>query len=200
MKKTRITNFAAVLMLTILPLMSFANGFPFVKLTKQENKNLTLRIAAIKSETIRITLKDDLGYMLFSEQVTDKNEVLKRFDLANLNAGNYKIEVENEMNVKVLPIKVTRTDIEIVETDFAVLYKPYIKMNEGGVFDFNLLNLDTEKTTVLILDDKGRVVFKDYLGAQSEYKKRYDISQLEKGNYSVIVNKGNRSFEKPIAH
>lgn len=199
MKKTRITNFAVVLMLSILPLMSFANGFPFVKLTNNNDKTITLRLGAIQDETIRITLKDNYGQMLYSEQVSDKNEFMKRFDLHNLVSGYYKFEIENSMNVKVMPIKVNRNDLIIVEEEVSVLHKPYIKMNENGVFDFNLLNLDVEKTTVLITDDKGNVVYKEYLGSKSEYKKRYDISQLNKGNYNVIVNKGNRSYEKSIA-
>lgn len=198
MKKTRITNFAVVLMLSILPLMSFANGFPFVKLTNNKDKTITLRLGAIQSETIRITLKDNFGQMFYSEQISDKNEFMKKFDLQNLASGNYKFEIENSMNVKVMPIQVNRNDLLIMEEDVAVLHKPYIKMKENGVFDFNLLNLDVEKTTVLITDDKGKVVYKEFLGAKTEFKKRYDISQLAKGNYSVIVNKGDRSYEKSI--
>ncbi|MBK6266652.1 hypothetical protein JKA74_16520 [Marivirga sp. S37H4] len=200
MKKTKITQIAAVLLLIILPLVSFASGAPVVKLTKGANKMLTLRVGAIQSESIKVTLKDNFGHLLFSEQVTEKNEFIKRFDLNNLKSGHYKIEVESEMNIRVMPVQVNWEDIEIMEQEFSVLNKPFIKMNANGIFDFNLLNLESQKTTVLILDDKGKVVYKDYLGAFAEYKRRYDLSQLDKGNYNIIVNKGNRSYEKLISN
>ena len=199
MKNITNKNWIVALALVLMPLMSFAGGFPYVKLMNKENKVLTLRVSSNTSEQVKIYIKDQTGQTLYAENVENQEGILKIFNLKNLKSGNYSVELESSFNIEILPIQIKKDTIEIIETEFSTVYKPYIKLNQKGMIDFNLLNLNTENTSVLITDDKGIVVYKESLGRETELKKRYDVSALDKGTYHMFVQKGNRSFEQAIA-
>lgn len=185
--------------LIALPLMSFADGFPFVKLTSKENKMITLRVGSAQSDMTNIKLKNQFGQVVYSETVENVNGILKNFDLKHLESGHYKIELENALNIEVLPITITWDSVMVAHDQFTTIYKPFIKLKDNGMVDFNFLNLNASSTSVLITDDKGRVVYKEDLGNSSEFEKRYDISSLEKGNYQFLVQSGDRNFKHNIA-
>jgi hypothetical protein len=43
------------------------------------------------------------------------------------------------------------------------------------------------------------VIYKENLGNQSGIEKRFDISSLEKGEYQIMVQSGDRNFKHSIA-
>jgi hypothetical protein len=187
------------IVLVMLPLMSFADSFPFVKLTSKENKIITLRVGSARSDMTLIKLKDQFGEVIYSETVNNIDGIVKNFDLRHLELGQYKIELENELYIEVLPITVTLDTVVVGEDQFTTLYKPYIKLKQKGYVELNFLNLSTSDTSIMITDYNGEVVYKENLGSNSDIEKRYDMSSLQKGDYKFIVQNDGRIFEKSIA-
>ncbi|WP_375580078.1 DUF3244 domain-containing protein [Marivirga tractuosa] len=199
MKNLNIQKTVFAFVLIALPLMSFADGFPFVKLTSKENKMITLRVGSAQSDMTNIRLKNQFGQVVYSETVENVNGILKNFDLRHLESGQYKIELENALNIEVLPITITWDSVRVANDQFTTIHKPFINLKENGTVDFNYLNLNAASTSVLITNDKGNVIYKEDLGSNSDIEKRYDISSLEKGNYQFIVQSGDRNFKHSIA-
>jgi hypothetical protein len=198
MKNLKIQKSVIAIALIALPLMSFADGFPFVKLTSKENKMITLRVGSAQSDMTNIKIKNQFGQVIYSETVENVNGILKNFDLKNLASGHYKIELENALNIEVLPITITWDSVMVAHDQFTTVHKPFFKLNENGNVDFNYLNLNAKSTKVMITNEKGNVIYKEDLGNGSEIEKRYDISSLEKGNYQFIVQSGDRNFKHSI--
>jgi hypothetical protein len=199
MNNLKIQKSVVTTLLVLLPLMSFADGFPFVKLTNKENKVITLRVGSAQSEMTNIKLINQFGQVVYSETVKNENGILKNFDLKHLESGHYKIELENALNIEVLPITITWDSVMVAHDQFTTLHKPFIKLRANGTVDFNFLNLNANLTSVIISNEKGNVIYKENLGNNSDIEKRYDISSLEKGNYQFIVQNGDRNFKHSIA-
>jgi hypothetical protein len=199
MKNLKLKKSVFAIALIALPLMSFADGFPFVKLTSKENKMITLRVGSAQSEVTNIRLKNQFGQVVYSETVENVNGILKNFDLKHLESGHYKIELENTLNIEVLPITITWDSVKVAHDQFTTVHKPFINLKENGTVDFNYLNLNANATSVMITNDKGNVIYKEDLGNGSDIEKRYDISSLEKGSYQFIVHSGDRNFKHSIA-
>jgi hypothetical protein len=198
MKNLKIQKMVFAFTMIALPLMSFASGFPFVKLTSKENKMITLRVGSAQSDMTNIKIKNQFGQVIYSETVENVNGILKNFDLKNLESGHYKLELENALNIEILPITVSWDAVEVDYAQFTTIYKPFLKLNKDGNVDFNYLNLKGESTKVMILDNKGNVVYKEELGNNSDIEKRYDVSSLDGGNYEFIVQSGDRNFKHNI--
>jgi hypothetical protein len=198
MKNLKIQKTVFAIALIALPLMSFADGFPFVKLTSKENKMITLRVGSAQSDMTNIKIKNQFGQVIYSETVENVNGILKNFDLKNLESGHYKIELENALNIEVLPITITWDSVMVAHDQFTTVHKPFFKLNENGNVDFNYLNLNAKSTKVMITNEKGNVIYKEDLGNGSDIEKRYDISSLEKGKYQFIVQSGDRNFKHSI--
>jgi len=199
MNNSKIQKTVMTIALIVLPLMSFADGFPFVKLTSKENKMITLRVGSAESDLTNIRLKNQFGEVIYTETVENVNGILKNFDLKNLKSGYYKIELENALNIEVLPITITWDSVKISHDQFTTVHKPFINLKDNGTVDFNFLNLNSTSTSVMIINDTGNVLYKEDLGSSSDIEKRYDISSLDKGNYQFIVQSGDRNFKHNIA-
>ncbi len=199
MNNLKIQKSVVTAVLLLLPLLSFADGFPFVKLTSKENKMITLRVGSAESDLTNIRIKNQFGQVLYAETVENVNGILKNFDLSHLESGRYKIELENDLNIEEFPITITWDSVTVAENQFNTIHKPFVKLKENGIVDFNYLNLKSNNTSVLITNSKGNVIYKENLGNQSGIEKRFDISSLEKGEYQIMVQSGDRNFKHSIA-
>jgi hypothetical protein len=199
MNNLKIQKTVFAIALIALPLMSFADGFPFVKLTSKENKMITLRVGSAQSDLTNIRLKNQFGQVVYSETVENVNGILKNFDLRHLESGRYKIELENALNIEVLPITITWDSVRVAHDQFTTIHKPFFNIKENGRVDFNFLNLNANTTSIVITNEKGNVIYKENLGNSSDIEKRYDLSSLEKGKYQFIVQNGDRNFKHSIA-
>ncbi|WP_350137727.1 hypothetical protein [Fulvivirga sp.] len=197
MKMTKAKRFGAVIVLTLLPLLGFSKGLPFLKVSDKEAKVLTLRMATDATEKFKISLKDNFGKVLFSENVANSNGYIKSFDLKNLTSGEYTIEMENETYTKVMPVTIDSEAIVISHPTFETVYHPYVKVSDKKM-DLNYLNVNQEATAMVIRDAAGNIIFKNSLGSDLNFSKRFDLSKLPVGSYNVEVLSGKKTFYNTI--
>ncbi|MFA9213953.1 MAG: hypothetical protein ACEQSR_08930 [Candidatus Methylacidiphilales bacterium] len=68
--------------------------------------------------------------------------------------------------------------------------------------DANLLTLTLNKTSTekvkLSITKNGITIFSDSYTSVQELNKGYDLSELPKGKYIIVITQGNQKFEKQI--
>ncbi|MEQ8575220.1 DUF3244 domain-containing protein [Fulvivirga sp.] len=121
MKMTKAKRFGAVIVLTLLPLLGFSKGLPFLKVSDKEAKVLTLRMATEVTEKFKVSVKDNYGTVLFTEYVTKSNGYIKSFDLKNLKKGEYKLEMKNDSYTVVMPVVIDSESVEILRADYKTI-------------------------------------------------------------------------------
>jgi hypothetical protein len=74
-----------------------------------------------------------------------------------------------------------------------------IELLSAGNVAFRLrLDNVKEKSSVLIKDEFGTVLYSSSIPKSENYSKVFDLSNLLDGNYTFIVNNGNETTEKPF--
>lgn len=187
-----------IAMMVMVAAVSFANGNkPNVKVEKVGVKMIALYASGLGASKTQVQLRDENGFILH-QMVSDNNEkVTKKFDLKSLPAGNYSIEVENETSFSTTPIVVTAAEANVNAADQVVIIKPVIRQN-GDMLDIIMPSEDTTAVSVIIYDSNFDQVYKGTMDGSIEMK-RYDLSKLGKGGYSVKMRAQGKDFIQFVA-
>ena len=138
---------------------------------------------------LSIETKD--GEMVYYKQsnkpLTDYQKV---FDFANLNAGQYVL------NLKVNDTQLSRNfavDYNGISVgDSKMTFDPYFDYKDN-VLKFSYLNFD-KKNLNLSIYNNGNLVYKSKVGNEFAISSGYDLSKLESGEYTVVLNSLNDEY------
>lgn len=187
-----------IAMMVMVAALSFANGNkPNVKVEKVGAKTIALYASELGASKTQVQLRDENGLVLH-QLVSDNNEkVSKRFDLNALPAGNYSIEIENETSFITTTVQLTDLEATVNTADQVVIVKPVVRQN-GDLLDIIMPSEDTTSVNVIIYDSNSDQVFKETVNGTTELR-RYDLSRLSKGGYTVKMISQGKKFIQFIA-
>jgi len=74
------------------------------------------------------------------------------------------------------------------------IYKPVVK-SEGEFISFNMLNLNLKDVTITINSESGDEVYNEKIKNTSAIHKRYNLSKLPSGKYSITVKTQAKFFD-----
>ncbi|WP_299436015.1 hypothetical protein [uncultured Maribacter sp.] len=156
-----------------------------------EAKTLVLELENASKNTY-IKLKDNQGNVIYTESVSN-DLYSKKFNLKNLEDGVYFFETEGDFKSTTYSIKVE--DNKLVILDKKEILKPFFKETKESV-SINLLNLNKEDVMIKIYDEDNRLVFEEDVKDKMVVEKSFDFSGAYKGNYTLSVTYGEKSYEK----
>lgn len=134
-----------------------------------------------KSETVSVVIDDASGSTIYS--AVQKLTKSKRFNLQDLENGMYKVTISN--NYKSVENEIVISDAGLViNFDANTTYKPVFAVNVDHI-DLNFLAAG-KNTTVSIDDDNGNI-WKSEIKHAKSINKRYDLSKLRSGAYTMTV-------------
>jgi len=176
-----------ILLISVSSLSAFATGNPTV--SSEKTKSLVVETSLWKSEKINIQIKEASGVVILDEKVKNTKN-LRKYNLKNLPDGNYTLEVSNELKITTQEFTIGSNEV-ILSNDINTVYKPVIIWRDNS-FDVNLMTLGN-KAFINIQDKDNNIVFAENLETPAVHK-RYDISALAAGEYTVTVAMNGRSF------
>lgn len=187
-----------IAMMVMVAALSFANGNkPNVKVEKVGAKTIALYASELGASKTQVQLRDENGLVLH-QLVSDNNEkVSKRFDLNALPAGNYSIEIENETSFITTTVQLTALEATVNTADQVMIVKPIVRQN-GDLLDIIMPGESTTSVNVIIYDSNFDQVFKETVNGTTELR-RYDLSRLSKGGYTVKMISQGKKFIQFIA-
>ena len=189
MNKQIITSILAVLLSVAT---SFASTTAPTIISK--GKTFVIDSKIWKTETVDISISDDNGYIIFSDVQTVSNS--KTYSLENLPEGNYQVTVSNDYKSVVNDIKITK-DMITIEYAAVTSYKPIMNITDENI-DINFL---TEGNTYMYIynDNDTDTIFSDMISKDRSINKRFNISNLEKGSYTVVISNNNQTYSKSFS-
>ncbi|MEM7575045.1 MAG: hypothetical protein AAF433_19220 [Bacteroidota bacterium] len=151
--------------------------------TVLDEHSFVLRLEQVIDTEIQVQIKDQRGFVLHEEGLSQQQAKSRRYDLRNLPAGNYVMIVDFDNQIKVQPIVKSATAIE-VDNDLAeTVIKPSLNYN-NGLLDANFFAGAASAVDVKIQDDEGQVVYQERQELDSPFHKRYNLTQLPWGEYT----------------
>jgi hypothetical protein len=150
--------------------------------------NANQAIVSITNENpalFEMSIETNNGDLVYYKQTTKiSTEYKKTFDFANLQNGSYVLKL------KVNDTRVYRefevNNSEIVVGDSKMKFDPYFSFKNSEL-KFSYLNFDQENFNVSIYNGNG-LLFNKKLGKDFAIQEGFNLSKLEKGNYTVVLS------------
>jgi hypothetical protein len=108
---------------------------------------------------------------------------MRPYNFSSLAEGDYQIEINDHNGKVVLPL------------NHAVSVAPVkvkIEALEAKKFQLVMVGQPAEGLQVDILDNNNKVVFSDFITAQSSFRKVYNLNQVQAENFKFEVRSQNR--------
>jgi len=172
------------------------DGLLSIQIRVESEKSFSLYLDNLKEKAVEIRIVDKGGRTLISEQIANQQAYAKRFNLMNLPLGLYQIEVESDLSLQIQTLSVKKDSLELAE-DRKEIYKPVISQ-KPDYLDLSLLQLKRANTTLQIRDSYGNVLFSEKVYQFGSIQKRFNLSQLEPGRYTLAVQTSDEWFLKPF--
>lgn len=169
---------------------------PFISInTIGSEKKVSLVLKNLRTPTT-IRLESALDGVLLEEEITNA-EYARVLNLNELSTGNYKLIVSTGVRETEQPISITRTGLSLNIGDRKEFFAPVVRMN-GSLLDVSLLNSSLTNLKLRIEDAEGVLVYEDETRNVVKVEKRYNLSKLPVGEYTVLLNVGDKSYVKTI--
>lgn len=191
MKKLILTT---VLALAVIASNTFANGGEiFVRVSKNEK---TFSVHHNAPGIMKLKIKDATGNVIYTVSAKKEKAFAQSFDLNRVPTGNYTLVVEDTQKFSSYKIDLFKDSLMFDKANAGVIFKPSVILDER-LLDISMLNLNEGKTAISIYNDKDEMVHTNS-SKDKQINKRFDLSQLERGQYTVLFNVGDELFNRYI--
>ena len=155
-------------------------------------KALLIEFSNINEEDVSITIMNDEGATVHTDKAKSIKAFSKKFNLTSLEKGEYTLKVTLEHCKITQVFEVTKKGIIVKETNRKEVYAPIIK-EDNSKFDVTISNIKS-KYSVLVLNANGDTVFEETQKGLTRLNKRYNMSNLAKGEYLLQVTVDGESY------
>lgn len=118
----------------------------------------------------------------------------KMFDLSDLKSGLYRLVIEYGIRELNQDLMVDETNSYIKLTEREVFMKPMIRQFQKDYVDLTMMNKRIATVYVEIVNSNGRTVFEEEIKNVLKVEKRYDLGQLSRDTYAVVVKTPHKTY------
>lgn len=159
-------------------------------------KKISLLLEDLNSETT-VKLESKSGVVFLNEKIKDKTSFGKMLNLEFLPAGEYRIIIGTYTRETLQPFTITDNKVVLDKNLRTVTYNPVINL-KGDFLDVSLMNNRLDKIAIVLMNNRGEVVFEEKVNYTLKVEKRYNVAQLIKGRYTLKVTNSAKTYYKDI--
>lgn len=195
LKKVLIASALILSIVLFVGAVAFAAN-PIVSVTSGLSKKVNVTVEQLAAPASIWVVNAD-GTVLLEEK-TCSEKFAKIFNLELLPAGEYKVIVNTERKEIIQPLTLKSDAVVVNDTKREEYFAPFIRLREDAV-DVMLLNNRLSDVNVAILDEQGGTVYEEDMNNVLKVEKRYALSDLKKGNYTVRVSTPHKDYYQAVA-
>lgn len=170
-----------------------------VRLSSTPGKSsLFVDIQQLGSEPVFVTFTDASGSVIQSRTVAGTSQFSRLFDLSKLPAGKYNISVSKTLMERIQPFALSAAGIELDSKAAFDKFFPMVQAREGNL-DINHLLAGPGLVKVNILDAAGDKIFTENVTSTGVLNRRYDITALRTGKYTVDIQSEGNVFQSAFS-
>lgn len=192
-----------ILLVTMLATMLSNASKPEMVEKNFKIENTTLSIHDVKQGQ-QLLIKDSNGIVIYKELIDKSGMYNKGFDLRALPIGEYYFELDKDVEVQVIPFKVAMNKVEFLKEKETKYFKPVIRFKDNKIL-LSRLSFNQKPLEVKVYYEDTGYYGSDYLLLHSEkfkdmkiIERVYQIDNLKKGSYKVVVKTEGREFTESI--
>lgn len=146
------------------------------------------------SSAVSIRIINEEGKVLYSENNKGK-AFAKAFDMKGLAKGEYVLQIEDDQKIHNYPVTVSYNNLVIDKANVTTTYKPSVLI-KGRAMDISMLLNGATADIVLYNSVNEQLVNTTAEGRY--FSKRFNLSKLEKGSYTLKVGIDGQTFYKTV--
>jgi len=160
--------------------------------TSKEEKVTYVTFENVKIGSI-LTLKNDIGFIMYSETIQAPGKYTKQFDFTLLPNGTYTFEMESAFEVTVKPLTVSDKKVSFAKNEETVFFKPVVSQKDNMIL-ISQLTLDKKPLDIkLFYSQKGEEEVLLFSGTfkgneSSIIEKAMALSKNHKGTYRLLLS------------
>lgn len=147
-------------------------------------------------------IKNEDGKVLYQKEIDQKGTYTNDFDLASLPKGDYRIEIDKDFEIQMIPFTVSE-QVEVMQEKSSVFFKPVVR-KKGAYVYISKLALDNESMKVNVFyngdtANKGfDKIYSETLSQDKNLGRVYKLDTDAKGEYKIVVTTKDRTFSKVV--
>ena len=164
-----------------------------IRITALENsKTVMVTLTNTSTGEVTVALEDAFGSNFAKDNVKSTASFSKKYNLSQLEAGNYRLVVTKNFVKTIQPFELTSRNIVLNELERKEKFLPSIN-HSGNRLDVNVLLGNYSNVIVRVYSNDGLISFEDKNYVVLTVHKRYDLSKLPAGAYIVEVLAGDET-------
>lgn len=156
---------------------------------------VSVLMKGLHGETL-VQLKDAEGHLLIKES-TNEAKYGKIFDFSELKDGRYELLLLTGNKEIVQPVFKNGRKLTVNKDYRKVYFSPVVRV-QGSQVDLTWFNGRVCDMKVAITTPNGDVIFADQIDNVIKVEKRYNLQQVESGNYTMVINTPRRTYYETI--
>ena len=187
-----------IMVAMISTVMGYANNESGNLIKDLKKTSITLKV----KQGNLLFIKDANGIILYRETIEQNGLYTKGFDLSALPNGNYVVELEKDVEIKIMPFEVLETKVIFNKEDESLFFKPVTRVKDDLVFvskialDNENLNIAVYKKAENFTDANYDLVFEESLKETKNLERIYKLSR--EGDYKIVYSTNGRVFTEYI--
>lgn len=158
------------------------------------DKSVVVSFTSWKGDAVDLYIIDTYGTIVHSDRITALDSK-KEYDLSLLPTGDYIIRTSNDLRQEEQSISISTTTVTTVSSP-EVTYKPVLHATTDYV-DVNYFNGD-RPADVMISNSRGQEIYRK-INKGRNLNKRYDLSSLRAGTYTISVSNGKTTSSTTVS-
>lgn len=173
---------------------TYSNDADSIIINNEESK--LVKIERLKAGSI-LKIKDEFGMTLHKEIINNSGYYSKSFDLSELPEATYYFELDNDDEIRTIPVVIKNQKAERLFGEESRIAKPQVKI-DGNLVHLQQSSIKEQDLFITIYYEGGEVAFEESIKDVQSLKRSYDFTSSLKGDYTLVVNTGGRSFTNRI--
>lgn len=194
--KKLITNFLYTLLFGLAITSSAYAGNEKPK--GQRNQEVTVHFEMTQSDKVYVQFLDEDDVVLWSETAEGASMYAKKFNLAQLPKGVYRIIISDEHSEYVKEVRKSQNGVEEISDSMLKIAEPIIKVIDGKLKV--IMQDGVNKITRVAFEGQiGGVFFEDKMESSEQgFAKTYVLNELPKGSYTAIVSTSKKTYYETV--
>ncbi len=172
------------IMAFLIAAIGYATEFPKLNVVSLEEDKALIAFSANTANILEISLTNSVGDLVFFKRTTRRQAEFKKvFDFSHMDDGKYCISVNYGNRSVGRSLNVNSDKISVGPP--LQLFEPYFKLC-GNKLNISFLNCPQKQVYVSVFRN-GRRVDRIRMGNNLAIQKCLDLSELEKGEYEIVL-------------
>jgi hypothetical protein len=171
----------------------------FEMLTTPDEKSFVLSAETSGKGKITIKIQNKKNEVIFSKSIKALSSFQQKYSLKDFEKGAYSLIIADESKIITQPFTITANEIAVNADSKTFTYKPYFRFNDKmESLAVNWMKNDNSDCNFKIEDETFNVLFEESVENSGMIHRSYDLSQLPKGTYYIVIKDGNYVYNETI--